>query len=77
MSETARAPFTVRLRAADRIVLAHAAEQSGLEAATAARQVLELMIKRLRTDGDYLTALCEMRDALDPVLRSSGQTATR
>ncbi len=60
----ARVPFTVRLRADDKNVLTEAAEQSGLEAATAARQVLELMIRRLRAEGDYLTALRDMRDAL-------------
>lgn len=71
MSEANRVPFTVRLRPDDKAIFAEVVEASGLEAGIAARQVLELMIKRLREEGDYLKALTEMRDALSTTRRAA------
>ena len=64
MSEAARVPFTVRLKREDKELFAEATEQVGLEAGIAARQVLELMINRLKEERDYLKALTAMRDAM-------------
>lgn len=60
-----RVPLTVRLKPEDRDLLVSAAEECGLEGGTAARQVVEAVIKRLRTDGDFLTALLTVRSALE------------
>lgn len=64
MSDPNRVPLTVRLRPDDKTLFVEAAEKCGLEPGIAARQVLELMVKRLRDDDDFLEALLDMRSAL-------------
>lgn len=63
MAEANRVVLTVRMRPEYKDVFSQAAENSGLEPGTAARQVLELMAGRLREDGDFLQALLEMKAA--------------
>ena len=63
MAEANRVVLTVRMRPDAKDVFAQAAENSGLEPGTAARQVLELFAGRLKTDGDFLQALLEMKAA--------------
>ena len=64
MSEPTRVPLTVRLRPDDKDFFTEAAEQSGLEPSIAARQVLEIVINRLRTGGDFVDAVHAMKNAL-------------
>lgn len=63
MAEANRVVLTVRMRPEYKDVFSQAAENSGLEPGTAARQVLELMAGRLKEDGDFLKALIEMKEA--------------
>lgn len=63
MAEANRVVLTVRMRPEHKDVFSQAAENSGLEPGTAARQVLELMAGRLKEDGDFLQALLEMKAA--------------
>jgi hypothetical protein len=60
-----RVPLTVRLRPEDRDLFVQAAEECGLEGGTAARQIVEAVIKRLKDDSDFLTALLSVRTALE------------
>lgn len=64
MSEIVRAPITVRLKAEDKEVFAKGAEECGLEAGTAARQIIELVVQRMRCEGDYVDALQIVKNAL-------------
>ena len=63
MAEANRVVLTVRMRPEHKNTFAAAAENSGLEPGTAARQVLELFAGRLKQDGDFLQALLEMKQA--------------
>lgn len=63
MSEI-RQPITVRLKAEDKEIFARGAEECGLEPGTAARQLIELVIQRMRTQGDYVDALQIVKNAL-------------
>jgi hypothetical protein len=65
MAEPLRVGMTLRLKPEDRDLLVQAAEECGLEGGTAARQVVEAVIKRLRDDRDFLTALLTVRSALE------------
>jgi hypothetical protein len=59
-----RVPLTVRLKPEDRDLFVQVAEECGLEGGTAARQLVELMIKRLRKEPNYLAALLTVQSAL-------------
>jgi len=59
-----REPLTVRLRPEDKQFFATASERSGLEASVAARQILELVIQRMRSDGDFVVTLGTLNGAL-------------
>jgi hypothetical protein len=61
MSPDARVQMTVRLRVDDKEFFATATERCGIEASVAARQILELLIQRLRVGGDFLDALHELK----------------
>lgn len=63
MAEANRVVLTVRMRPDLKEVFAQAAENSGLEPGTAARQLLELVAGRLKDDGDFLQALLEVKAA--------------
>ncbi len=61
---TIREPLTVRLRAEDKEFFSSASERSGLEPSVAARQILELVIQRMRSDGDFVVTLGTLNGAL-------------
>ena len=56
-----RVQLSVRLDAADKDFFQTATEECGLEASVAARQLLELVVQRMRAGGDYLDALHELK----------------
>ena len=65
-----RVGLTVRLVEADRQFLIAKADEAGLEAGTAARQLVELAIKRMRVTGaDYIDTLQLVKNALKPTVR--------
>jgi hypothetical protein len=64
MTDHIRQPITVRLKAEDKALFAKGAEECGLEPGTAARQLIELVIQRMRTEGDYVDALQIVKNAL-------------
>lgn len=59
-----RVPLTIRLRPDDKEFFTELAERSGLEPSIAARQVIELMIQKMRTDGDFVVTLGTLNGAL-------------
>lgn len=60
-----RQPISVRLRPEDKAVFADGAEACGLEPGTAARQIIELVVRWMRqTGGDYVDALQLVKSAL-------------
>ena len=60
-----RVPITVRLTEEDKVLFSRLAEECGLEAGTAARQLIELVIQRMRrTESDYVDALQIVKNAL-------------
>ncbi len=59
-----RVPITVRLKEEDKALFAKGAEECGLEPGTAARQLIELVIQRMRAEGDYVDALQIVKNAL-------------
>ncbi|MEZ5958524.1 MAG: hypothetical protein R3C27_15080 [Hyphomonadaceae bacterium] len=59
-----RSPITVRLKEEDKALFAKYAEECGLEPGTAARQLIELVIQRMRVQGDYVDALHVVKTAL-------------
>lgn len=56
-----RVQMTVRLRTADKEFFAANTELCGIEASVAARQILELVIQRMRAGGDFVDALHELK----------------
>jgi hypothetical protein len=59
----ARMQMTVRLRIADKQFFAAGTAACGIEASIAARQILELVILRMRAGGDFLDAVHELKSA--------------
>ncbi|MGD9981117.1 MAG: hypothetical protein AB7H66_08570 [Hyphomonadaceae bacterium] len=59
-----RVPVTVRLTEEDKVIFSKAAEECGLEPGTAARQLIELVIQRMKRQGDYVDALQIVKNAL-------------
>ena len=59
--DTARVQITIRLRPDDKVFFAEETEDCGLEPSVAARQILELVIQRMRAGGDFLDALHELK----------------
>lgn len=59
--EANRVQMTIRLKESDKDFLAAGAEQCGIEAGVAARQILELVVQRMRAGGDYIDALHELK----------------
>ncbi len=70
MSEN-RVPITLRLSPADKAVFSDAATAAGLEPGTAARQIIEIVTRRIRAGSDYIDALQILNSALaaKPVVR--------
>jgi hypothetical protein len=64
MADDTRVQLTVRLKREDHTIFVQAAEECGLEGGTAARQLVEMMIKRLRQDKNFLAALIRVQSAL-------------
>ncbi|MEJ0061500.1 MAG: hypothetical protein WDM79_18915 [Terricaulis sp.] len=64
MADDTRIQLTVRLKREDHSIFVQAAEECGLEGGTAARQLVEMMIKRLRHDNNLLAALVRVQGAL-------------
>jgi len=64
MSDANRVPLTIRLKPEDKEIFVGAAEEAGVEPGIAARQVLELVIKRLREENDFLNALIDVKQAM-------------
>jgi hypothetical protein len=64
MAETNRIPLTIRLRPEDKQTFVVAAEQCGLEPGIAARTVLELMVRRIRTGRTFFQAVGDVERAL-------------
>ena len=68
MAEPNRVPLTVRLRPDDKDYFAEAANLSGLEPGIAARTVLEIVIKHMRSensDRNFFEALGELQRTLE------------
>ena len=59
--ESNRVQMTIRLKPSDKALLVASTEQCGMEAGVAVRQVLELLIQRIRVGGDYMDALHELK----------------
>lgn len=75
MAEPNRVPLTVRLRPDDKDVLVSAAEQASLEVGIAARMVLDIVVRRLRSGDSFLKVLGDLeRDPLDVSLQKSFET---
>ena len=62
-----RYPITVRLDGDDKETFCAAAESVGLEPGTAARQLIELICKRMRSGEDLLDVLQHLKNK--PVVR--------
>lgn len=60
-SDANRVQMTIRLNAEDKAFFAAGAEACGIEGGVAVRQVLELVIQRMRVGGDFLDALHELK----------------
>lgn len=56
-----RVQLSIRMNMEDRDLLADEAAKSGLDVSAAARMVLELTLQRIRTGGDFLDAVHEMK----------------
>ena len=61
-SDTTRVQITIRLRPEDKDFFAEETEHCGLEPSVAARQILELVIQRMRAGGDFVDALHELKN---------------
>lgn len=66
---TERVPVTVRLSPADKALLDARSAEAGLESGTAARQLVELALKRMAAGADYIDTLQIVKNALKPVVR--------
>ena len=62
-ADTGRIQMTVRLKTDDKEFFAANTEVCGVEASVAARQILELVIQRMRAGGDFVDALHELKTA--------------
>lgn len=60
-ADTNRVQLSVRLDQGDKEFFTAATEECGLEASVAARQLLELVVQRMRAGADYLDALHELK----------------
>lgn len=60
----ARQPISIRLRPEDKAFFSECAEQAGLEPSVAARQLLELFIRAMRAEGDFIGTLSKLNRAL-------------
>lgn len=58
---SSRIQMTVRLKVEDKDFFSVNTEACGIEASVAARQILELVIQRMRAGADYLDALHELK----------------
>lgn len=56
-----RVQLSVRLDVGDKEFFAAATEQCGLEPSVAARQLLELVVQRMRAGADYIDVLHELK----------------
>lgn len=63
MSEI-REAVTLRLKRDDKALLECKAAEAGLEGGTAARQIVELVLRRMATGTDYIDALQLVKTAL-------------
>lgn len=63
-TDSSRVQMTVRLKSDDKDFFASMAEDCGLDASVAARQILELFVQRMRTGADYVDALHEVKSVL-------------
>lgn len=74
MAEPNRVPLTVRLRPDDKDVLVSAAEQASLEVGIAARMVLDIVVRRLRSGDSFFKVLGDLeRESLDTSLQTTTQ----
>lgn len=65
MAEANRVPITIRLRPDDKEAFVAASDASGIEAGIAARTILELVIKRIRTGQTFFQAVGELERAMN------------
>jgi hypothetical protein len=56
-----RVQLSVRLDAGDKEYFSAATELCGLEASVAARQLLELIVQRMKRGGDFIDAVHELK----------------
>ena len=68
-----REPVTVRLAPEDKAMFAAIAREAGLDAGTAGRQILELVLQRVRAGGDLIDVLAHLR--AKPRFRVQAETA--
>lgn len=72
MKTERRVGFGIRLKSADKADWAKACEADGVDASVAARQVIELLLKRLRGGESYVSLIARMDASLQtlkPVVR--------
>lgn len=60
-TDAGRVQLSVRLDADDKEFFAQATEACGIEPSVAARQLLELVVQRMRGGADYIDALHELK----------------
>jgi hypothetical protein len=70
MTEAKRVPLTIRLNAEDKEVFVAAAQSSGFEPAIAARHVIELLIRGLKENEDFLEMLMCIKNAVKAPTKS-------
>jgi len=66
----------IRLIKEDRQFFIDAAAEAGLEGGTAARQLVELAIRHMRSGADYIDTLQIVKNALKPRVRVQAGRAT-
>jgi hypothetical protein len=64
MTDSNKVPLTIRLRPEDKETFVKASEEAGLEPSVAARQLMDLVIRRLREDDDLMRAMLDVRNGL-------------
>lgn len=70
-SDAQRVQLSVRLKSEDKDFFAAEAEACGLEPSIAARQIIELVIRRMREGGDFVDALHLLKTAMKQQARDA------
>ena len=76
-TEPNRVQMTIRLKESDKAFFQAGAEMCGLEAGVAVRQIVELVVQRMRAGGDYIDALHELRRTWAPHIEETPRSKGR